>query len=103
MSPDTGMKLVLLAGTMTFGNEWYQTKEINWRVPVATVLAAAAVAGIGRVSPNGAGTLGVMALIAAAATPLNGKSPIQELRSVVDSRSSTAKTTRTTNRRATPA
>jgi hypothetical protein len=83
-SPDTGMKIVLLAGTLTFSNEWLQTREINWRIPVATVLAAAATAGVGRVSPNGAATLGVMALIVAAATPLNGKSPIQQISSVVN-------------------
>lgn len=87
MAEDTGMKLVLAAGTLTFVNEWAQTKAINWRVPVATVLAAAAVAGIGRVSPGGATSLGVMALIVAAATPLNGKSPIQEIASVVNQRS----------------
>jgi hypothetical protein len=52
------------------------------------VLAAAATAGLGRVSPGGATGLGVMALIVAAATPLNGKSPIQEIGSVVNSRSS---------------
>jgi hypothetical protein len=82
------MKLVLLAGSLTFSNEWLQTRELNWRVPVATVLAAAATAGLGRVSPGGATGLGVMALIVAAATPLNGKSPIQEIGSVVNSRSS---------------
>jgi hypothetical protein len=32
--------------------------------------------------------LGVMALIAAAATPLNGKSPIQQIASVVNAKSS---------------
>lgn len=79
MAADTGMKLVLLAGTMTFGNEWLQTRQLNWRVPVATVLAAAAVSGFSNISPNGATSLGVMALIVAAATPLNGKSPIQEI------------------------
>ena len=83
-SPDTGMKLVLLAGTLTFSNEWLQTHEINWRIPVATVLAAAATAGVGRVSPNGAASLGVMALIVAAATRLNGESPIERISSVVN-------------------
>jgi|HubBroStandDraft_1064217.scaffolds.fasta_scaffold1479286_2 hypothetical protein len=83
-SVDTGMKLVLLAGTLTFSNEWLQTREVNWRIPVATVLAAAATAGLGRVSPGGAASLGVMALIVAAATPLNGKSPIQQIGSVVN-------------------
>jgi hypothetical protein len=93
--PDTGMKLVLFAGTLTFSNEWLQTKEINWRVPVATVLAAAATAGIGRVSPGGATSIGVMALIVAAATPLNGKSPIQQIGAVVNKPSPTAKTSPT--------
>jgi hypothetical protein len=90
-SPDTGMKIVLLAGTLTFANEWLQTKEINWRVPVATVLAGAAVAGVGRISPGGATSLGLMALLVAAVTPLNGKSPIQEIGSVVNG-SGTTKT-----------
>lgn len=90
------MKLVLLAGTLTFSNEWLQTKQINWRVPVATVLAAAATAGIGRVSPGGATSIGVMALIVAAATPLNGKSPIQEVSGVVNKSSPTPKTSGTT-------
>jgi hypothetical protein len=86
MAADTGMKLVLIAGTLTFGNEWYQSHEINWRVPVATVLAAAAVGAVGSISPNGGTGLGVMALIVAAATPLNGKSPIQQIASVVNAK-----------------
>jgi hypothetical protein len=93
MAADTGMKLVLVAGTLTFTNDWVQTRAINWRVPVATVLAAAAVAGIGKVSSGGATSLGVMAVIVAAATPLNGKSPIQEIASVVNQRSTMRKTT----------
>jgi hypothetical protein len=88
---DTGMKLVLLAGTLTFSNEWLQTKQVNFRVPVATVLAAAVVSGIGHLSPVGGTSMGVMALIAAAATPFGGKSPIQELNSVINTRA-TAKT-----------
>ena len=92
MAADTGMKLVLAAGTLTFANEWVQTHAINWRVPVATVLAAAAVAGIGKVSSGGATSLGVMALIVAAATPLNGKSPIQELATVVSAKRNSTST-----------
>jgi len=93
------MTLVLLAGTLTFSNEWLQTREINWRVPVATVLAAAATAGIGRVSPGGATSLGVIALVVAAATPLNGRSPIQEIGSVVNSSSSSRKHSTVTTRK----
>lgn len=92
------MKLVLLAGTLTFTNDWLQTREINWRVPVATVLAAAATAGVGRVSPGGATSLGVMALIVAAATPLNGKSPIQQINSVVNGSPSKGKSSTTTKK-----
>jgi hypothetical protein len=89
MESGTGMKLVLLAGTLTFANEWIQpdssgAHSINWRVPVATVLAAAAVAGVGAISPGGGVGLGLMALIVAATTPLNGKSPVQQLASVVN-------------------
>jgi hypothetical protein len=94
MAEDTGMKLVLLAGTLTFTNEWLQTHEVNWRVPVATVLAAAVTAGIGKLSSGGATSLGLMALIVAAATPINGKSPIEEIGTVVNgSRTANKKTT----------
>jgi hypothetical protein len=95
MQADTGMKLVLVAGVMTFGNEWYQTHEVNWRVPVATVLAAAAVGAIGKASPNGGAGLGVMALIVAATTRLNGRSPVQELASVVNKSSPRRQNSRT--------
>jgi len=84
MAGDTGMKLVFLAGTLSFSNEWLQTKEINWRIPVATALAAAAISGLGNISPNGATSVGVMALVVAAATPLNGKSPIQQIGSFIN-------------------
>jgi hypothetical protein len=78
------MKLVLLAGGLTLSNEWLQTNSINWRVPVATVLAAVAVNAVGQISPNGATSLGLLALIVAAATPLNGKSPIQQINTTVN-------------------
>jgi hypothetical protein len=93
---DTGMKLVLVAGTLTFSNEWLQSHELNWRVPVATVLAAVAVAGVGAITP-GAGTgLGLMALIVAATTPLKGKSPIQQIASVVNAKSTANSTQKVT-------
>jgi hypothetical protein len=78
------MKLVLVAGGLTLANEWLQTNSINWRVPVATVLAAVAVNAVGQISPNGATSLGLLALIVAAATPLNGKSPIQQINTTVN-------------------
>lgn len=81
----TGTNLVLLTGGLTFTNEWLQTKEINWRIPVATLIAAAVVDGLSHLSPGGATALGVMTLIAGATVPINGKSPIQELLTVLPS------------------
>lgn len=89
------MKLVLLAGTLTFANEWVQTQSINWRIPVATVLAAAATASVGKLSPGGAAGLGVMALVVAATTPFNGKSPVQAVSGLINGSPATVKTTAT--------
>lgn len=77
-----GPGLVLAAGTVTFGNEWIQTSKMNWRVPVATLLGAWMFAGIDKISDKASAGLGVMVLLAALATPLNGKSPIQEIQSL---------------------
>lgn len=43
---------VLLAGAVAFGNEWLQkpNEPPNWRVPVATVIAAGALALLERLS-----------------------------------------------------
>lgn len=74
--------IVLVAGGMTFANEWYQTHEVNWRVPIATALAAALIDGISHVSENAGITLSIMVLIAAATTRMNGKSPVETLAEV---------------------
>jgi hypothetical protein len=83
MSMDTGTGLVLAAGTITFANEWLQTSKPNFRVPIATLLAAGAIAAVGKASPQGATALGVMVLIGALVTKFNGKSPVQEFASVL--------------------
>jgi hypothetical protein len=80
---DTGTGLVLAAGTLTFGNEWYQTGKINWRVPIATLLAAGAVGGVANAAPKGGVALGFMVLIGAVVTPFKGKSPAEEVASIV--------------------
>lgn len=67
--------IVLIAGGMTFVNQWYQTKEINWKVPLATVLGAAAIDGISHLNDKAGIGLAVMVLIGAATTKFNGKSP----------------------------
>jgi len=72
----TGTSLILVAGTLTFSNEWYQTKTFNWRVPIATILIAAGFEGLDKFDPRVATGLGIMALIVAATTEFNGKSAV---------------------------
>jgi len=81
MANNYGPAFVLAAGTLTFGNEWLQNGEINWRVPIATVLGAGAVGVIGMASASAGTTLGVMVFIAAASIRSNGKSAIDEIAS----------------------
>lgn len=79
MSANYGPAFVLAAGTITFGNEWIQTGQYNWRVPVATLLGAGVIGLIGQFSASSGNILGVMILIAASATRFNGKSALEEL------------------------
>ena len=71
--------IILIAGGMTFANEWYQTKQINWRVPVATLLIAAVFDGLGRLDSKAATTVAIIALIGAATAEFNGKSAASTL------------------------
>jgi cation transport ATPase len=86
----TATAIVLFAGTMTFVNEWYQTKSVNWRVPVATLLLAAAFDGLSMIDNTTAIMLSVMVLIGAGVTEFNGKSAASTL---ADLFNSTTKTT----------
>lgn len=92
--------IVLVAGGMTFVNQWYQTKEINWKVPLATVLGAAALDGLSHISDKAGIALAVMVLIGAATTKFNGKSPADLLTGTFTT-STTAKQP-TTHKRGTP-
>ena len=76
---ETATIIVLTAGTMTFANEWYQTGKVNWRVPVATVLAAGVFDGLAHLDSKAATALSVMVLIAASVTEFGGKSAISTL------------------------
>jgi hypothetical protein len=66
--------LILTAGTMTFANEWYQTNKVNWRVPVATMLAAAVFDGLAHLDDKAATGLAFIALLGAFTTRFNGQS-----------------------------
>jgi len=71
---NTAAGIILIAGGITFTNEWYQTHEINWRVPIATVLAAAVFDGLAKLDDKAAVGLSVIVLIGAFVNKVNGKS-----------------------------
>lgn len=66
--------IILIAGTITFTNEWYQTQKINWRVPIATMLAAAVFDGLARIDDKAALGLSIVVLIGAFTAKFGGKS-----------------------------
>jgi hypothetical protein len=76
---DFGTGIVVVAGTMTFANEWYQTGKVNWRVPIATFLLAGAIGFLGRVDNRIGNALGVMIFIGAGTAQFNGKSAFDTL------------------------
>lgn len=74
--------IVLTAGTMTFANEWYQTNQVNWRIPVATVLLAGLFDVFAGIDNKAATITSVIVLIGALTTSFNGKSVADEFASV---------------------
>jgi hypothetical protein len=66
--------IVLVAGGATFTTEWMYSKVIDWKVPLATVLLAAAMEGVSAVDRNGGTLLGIMIALGAFSTKFNGHS-----------------------------
>jgi hypothetical protein len=71
--------IIIIAGGITFANEWYQTKQINWRIPVATIILAAIFDGLAHLDSKVATGLSVMALIGALTAEFGGKSAASTL------------------------
>jgi hypothetical protein len=71
--------IILTAGTITFANEWYQTGKVNWRVPVATVLAAAVFDGLAHIDDKAAVGLSIIVLFGAMTTKFGGKSAAETI------------------------
>jgi cation transport ATPase len=88
---ETATVIILTAGTMTFANEWYQTKEVNWKVPIATLLLAAAFDGLSHIDSEVSTMLAVMVLIGAALTEFNGKSAVSTISSIFSTKAATPK------------
>jgi hypothetical protein len=68
--------ITLVAGGITFVNEWYQTRNIDWKVPLATALLAVGMEMLSNLSSGAATALSVMVLMGAATTQFNGKSAL---------------------------
>ena len=70
----TATGIVLVAGTMTFANEWYNTGKADFKVAVATLFAAAIFDGLESVDKKAAIGLSVIVLITAFTTKFGGES-----------------------------
>jgi hypothetical protein len=79
-----GPAIVLGAGALTFVGEWYWNKEIDWKVPLATVLLAGGVEILSSVDRNGATILSLMVAAGALSTKFNGHSAFQILTGVIN-------------------
>lgn len=79
--PSTAAAIVLVAGGVTFANEWYQAHTINWRVPIATVLAAAVFDGLAHLDDKAAVGVSIMVLIGALLNKSNGHSVVDSINS----------------------
>lgn len=67
----------MTATAISFGNEWLQTNEVNWRIPVAGLGTALLLDALERADQKIATGLAVIMLITVISTPFNGKSPAQ--------------------------
>ena len=71
--------IILTAGTVTFVNEWWQTHQTEWRIPAATIIAAALVEGLANIDSQVATGLAIIVLTGTVVTRINGKSVADSL------------------------
>lgn len=83
---ETGTMITLTAGGITFVNQWYQTRNIDWKVPVATVILAGGVDVLSRLDTKAATILSVLILMGAVTTKFNGKSAIDMISQLTQSK-----------------
>jgi hypothetical protein len=74
INPNTGAMLILATGGITFATKFYYTQDIDWKIVIATPLAAAGFAALGHLDAKAGVALGIMALMAGATTKFNGHS-----------------------------
>lgn len=78
--------VTLVAGGITFVNQWYWTHNLDWKVPVATVILAAGMSGLGKLDTKAANILSLMVLMGASTTKFNGHSAIDTVTTLTASR-----------------
>lgn len=78
-SSNTSTIIIIAAGTITFTNEWYQTKQVNWRIPLATIIAGLVVDGVSHLNDKAAIGLSVMVFLGAITARFNGKSVVDTI------------------------
>ena len=66
--------LVLGTGGIAFTTKFYYTHEVDWKIVIATPVAAGLFSLLGKLDSNAAMALGAMALMAGATTKFNGHS-----------------------------
>jgi hypothetical protein len=66
--------IIITAGTITFVNEWWQARQTEWRIPVATIITAALMEGLASIDSGAATGLAIIVLTGALVTRINGKS-----------------------------
>ena len=77
MAASTG--IVLTATGISFANEFLNTKQLNFRIPVAGMIVALVFDGIEKIDQGAAVGLASIMLITVLVTPFSGKSPAQTL------------------------
>jgi hypothetical protein len=81
----TATGIILIAGTATFTNEWYQTKKVNFKVPIATLFAAAVFDGFAKLDDKAAIGISVIVLLGALTTKFGGKSVVETVSELMSS------------------
>jgi hypothetical protein len=82
--------ITLVAGGMTFVNEWYQTRNIDWKVPLATSLLAVGMEVFSKLDNGAATALSVLVFLGAATTQFNGKSAVDTVLELLGNTKTTA-------------
>jgi hypothetical protein len=87
---ETSAVIVLVAGGITFTDKWYWSKAIDWKIPVATLLAAAGIDALAKLDNKAATILSLLVLLGAVTTKFNGHSAVDTVTSSIGTKKTTA-------------